>query len=91
VLRASDTAARVGGDEFSIVCENSARIDADALAQRLRHTFTEPLRIDGVTIPLGMSIGIGTATGGTDPERAFESLIREADDAMYADKAARQG
>jgi diguanylate cyclase (GGDEF)-like protein/PAS domain S-box-containing protein len=91
VLRSSDTAARVGGDEFSIVCENSARTDADALVQRLRHTVTEPLQIDGVTIPLGMSIGIGTSTGGTDPERAFELLIREADDAMYADKAARQG
>ncbi len=87
VLRSSDTAARVGGDEFSIVCENSARTDADALVQRLRHTITEPLRIDGVTIPLGMSIGIGTSAGGTDPERAFESLIREADDAMYVDKA----
>jgi diguanylate cyclase (GGDEF)-like protein/PAS domain S-box-containing protein len=91
VLRSSDTAARVGGDEFSIVCENSARTDADALVQRLRHTVTEPLQIDGVTIPLGMSIGIGTSAGGTDPERAFELLIREADDAMYADKAARQG
>jgi len=91
VLRASDTAARVGGDEFSIVCENSTRADAEALAERLRHTVTEPLQVkDGVTVPLGMSIGIGTESGGTDPERAFEMLIREADDAMYADKAGRR-
>jgi diguanylate cyclase (GGDEF)-like protein/PAS domain S-box-containing protein len=90
VLRASDTAARVGGDEFSIVCENSERADAEALAGRLRHTVTEPLAIDGVTIPLGISVGIGTTTGGTDPERAFELLIREADDAMYTDKATRR-
>jgi diguanylate cyclase (GGDEF)-like protein/PAS domain S-box-containing protein len=91
VLRASDTAARVGGDEFSIVCENSARVDAEALAARLRHTVTEPLRVDGVDVPLGMSIGIGTVTGSADPERALEQLVREADDAMYADKAARRG
>ncbi|MFW3170345.1 diguanylate cyclase domain-containing protein [Geodermatophilus sp. CPCC 206100] len=90
VLRASDTAARVGGDEFSIVCENSERADGEVLAQRLQHTVTEPLRIDGGTIVLGMSIGIGTVAGGTDPELAYELLIREADDAMYADKAARR-
>ena len=90
VLRASDTAARVGGDEFSIVCENSARADAEALAARLRHTVTEPLRVDDVDVPLGMSIGIGTVPGGADPERALDQLVREADDAMYADKAARR-
>ncbi|MGY1637048.1 diguanylate cyclase domain-containing protein [Geodermatophilus sp. SYSU D00742] len=90
VLRSSDTAARVGGDEFSIVCENSERADAEALADRLRSTLTEPLSIDGVTVPLGMSIGIGTVAGGTDPELAYELLIREADDAMYADKTARR-
>ncbi|MGK5114929.1 MULTISPECIES: diguanylate cyclase domain-containing protein [unclassified Geodermatophilus] len=90
VLRSSDTAARVGGDEFSIVCENSERADAEALAQRLQHTATEPLRVDDVVIPLGMSVGIGTVAGGTDPELAYELLIREADDAMYADKGARR-
>ncbi|TFV55295.1 diguanylate cyclase [Geodermatophilus sp. DF01-2] len=91
VLRASDTAARVGGDEFSIVCENSGRADAEALAERLRSTATEPLRLaGGITISLHMSIGIGMVHGGTDPERAFGVLVREADDAMYADKAARR-
>ncbi len=90
VLRASDTAARVGGDEFSIVCENSDRADAEALAQRLRHSLTDPLEIGGTTIPLGISIGIGTVPGGTEPERAFDMLVREADDAMYADKSRRR-
>ncbi|MGY1823590.1 diguanylate cyclase domain-containing protein [Geodermatophilus sp. SYSU D00079] len=90
VLRSSDTAARVGGDEFSIVCENSERADAESLADRLRSTLTEPLSIGEVTVPLGMSIGIGTVAGGTDPELAYELLIREADDAMYADKTARR-
>ncbi len=90
VLRASDTAARVGGDEFSIVCENSERADAEALAERLRSVVTEPLEVEGHTIPLCMSIGIGCISEGTDPEEAFAELVRAADDAMYADKAARR-
>ncbi len=92
VLRASDTAARVGGDEFSVVCENSGRADAEALAVRLRERVGEPLRLSGgLTLSLALSIGIGTVEGGTDPERAFGALVREADDAMYVDKAAHRG
>ena len=88
VLRASDTAARVGGDEFSIVCENSGRTEAESLATRLRDKVSEPLNLtSGLTLPLTVSIGIGTAEGDVDPERAFEALVREADDAMYVDKA----
>ena len=88
VLRASDTAARVGGDEFSIVCENSTRTEAEALATRLRDRVSEPLSLTGgLTLPLSVSIGIGTVEGDVDPERAFGTLVREADDAMYVDKA----
>ena len=91
VLRASDTAARVGGDEFSIVCENSGRADAEALAARLQDRVSEPFRLaGGLTLPLSVSIGIGTAESGIDPERAFGALVREADDAMYVDKARRR-
>jgi diguanylate cyclase (GGDEF)-like protein/PAS domain S-box-containing protein len=90
VLRASDTAARLGGDEFSIVCENTDRTDAEVLAERLRASAQDPLALAGITIPLGMSIGIGSASDGTDPEEALDAVVREADDAMYADKARRR-
>ncbi|RBY88806.1 GGDEF domain-containing protein [Blastococcus sp. TF02A-26] len=86
VLRASDTAARLGGDEFSIVCENTDRADAEVLAGRLRTAVLEPLEIDGTRIALGMSVGIGTAEPGADPDEACEAVVRAADDAMYADK-----
>jgi diguanylate cyclase (GGDEF)-like protein/PAS domain S-box-containing protein len=87
VLRASDTAARLGGDEFSIVCENTEQGAADTLADRLRGAVTEPLRLGSTRVRLGISIGVGSAAGGADPEESYERLIREADDAMYADKA----
>jgi diguanylate cyclase (GGDEF)-like protein len=90
VLRASDTAARLGGDEFSIVCENTDRTDAEVLAERLRRGVREPLVLEGTTVPLGMSIGIGWTPGGTHPDEVLEQLVREADDAMYADKRPRR-
>jgi diguanylate cyclase (GGDEF)-like protein/PAS domain S-box-containing protein len=90
VLRASDTAARLGGDEFSIVCENTDRADAEVLAERLRRSVMEPMALDGTTVEVGMSIGIGVAQGGTDPEELLHSVARQADDAMYADKAQRR-
>jgi diguanylate cyclase (GGDEF)-like protein/PAS domain S-box-containing protein len=87
VLRASDTAARLGGDEFSIVCENTEPADADVLADRLRVAVTEPLSLNGTTVSVGISIGIGSAPGGEDPGEVYERVVREADDAMYANKA----
>jgi diguanylate cyclase (GGDEF)-like protein/PAS domain S-box-containing protein len=90
VLRASDTAARLGGDEFSIVCENTEPADAEVLAERLRASVTEPLELDGTTISVGLSIGIGSVAGGDHPGDVYERVIREADDAMYADKVRRR-
>jgi diguanylate cyclase (GGDEF)-like protein/PAS domain S-box-containing protein len=90
VLRASDTAARLGGDEFSIVCENTEPTDAQVLAERLRTSVTEPLSISGMTVSVGLSIGIGSVAGGDHPSDVYERVVREADDAMYADKARRR-
>jgi diguanylate cyclase (GGDEF)-like protein/PAS domain S-box-containing protein len=90
VLRASDTAARLGGDEFSIVCENTEPTDAEVLADRLRVAVTEPLSLSGTDVSVGISIGIGSAPGGEEPGDVYERVVREADDAMYADKARRR-
>jgi diguanylate cyclase (GGDEF)-like protein/PAS domain S-box-containing protein len=90
VLRASDTAARLGGDEFSIVCENTDVADAEVLSNRLRTAVTDPLTLDGKNVSVGISIGIACVPGGLTPETVYERVVREADDAMYADKAARR-
>jgi len=60
------------------------------LAERLRASVTEPLYLGGTTVSLGLSIGIGSVTGGHRPAEVYERVIREADDAMYADKVRRR-
>ena len=90
VLRASDTAARLGGDEFAVACENTERADAEQLARRLRTKTSEPLALDGLTISVQFSVGIGYAAGGMDPVVAYEHVLRAADEAMYADKGRRR-
>jgi diguanylate cyclase (GGDEF)-like protein/PAS domain S-box-containing protein len=90
VLRASDTAARLGGDEFSIVCENTEPADAEVLADRLRMSVTDPLPLHGQAVPIGISIGVGSAPGGEEPDAVYDRVVREADDAMYADKTRRR-
>jgi diguanylate cyclase (GGDEF)-like protein/PAS domain S-box-containing protein len=86
VLRASDTAARLGGDEFGVVCEHTDRAHAELLVGRLRDAFQDPLVVEGTTISVHMSIGIGLAEGGADPAHAHPQVVREADAAMYATK-----
>ncbi|HSI98377.1 MAG TPA: EAL domain-containing protein [Gaiellaceae bacterium] len=84
ILRASDTVARVGGDEF-VVLSPTAMDDehATALVGRLRHALRRPFRIDGATIEIDGSIGwaIAPAEGATSDE-----LLSRADGKMYATK-----
>ncbi|MGN6611946.1 MAG: diguanylate cyclase domain-containing protein, partial [Angustibacter sp.] len=60
--------------------------DADHLAARVHGCFTEPFRLDGTAVSIGTSVGI--AVHDPDSGRTAEQLLREADAAMYADKAA---
>jgi diguanylate cyclase (GGDEF)-like protein/PAS domain S-box-containing protein len=91
VLRASDTASRLGGDEFAVVCENTDLTEAEILADRVRTTVKDSLVLGEIEVQLGMSVGIGSAPGGADPEEAYDRVVRAADDAMYADKSGRRG
>jgi diguanylate cyclase (GGDEF)-like protein len=84
ILRASDTVARVGGDEF-VVLSLGTRDDeqASALVGRLRHALRRPFRVGGVTIEIDASIG--WAVFPTDGVTSDELLAR-ADGQMYATK-----
>jgi diguanylate cyclase (GGDEF)-like protein len=80
-IRAVDTAARFGGDEFLVLCENVA---ADDDMERLQERITDTLR--ETAPPIGTSIGYAS-TG--DPNTTAEHLVRAADHAMLRAKTGR--
>jgi diguanylate cyclase (GGDEF)-like protein len=85
VLRPSDTLARFGGDEFTVLSEDLAdERAATEIADRLARAVGEPVALDnGSDMRLRASIGIALAAG---PDDSPETLIREADVAMYRAK-----
>ncbi len=88
-LRPSDTLARFGGDELTLLCEDIGHgEDARAVAQRLLDTFGEPFVVQDGEAFLQASIGIALSRDGFETP---EDLIRDADAAMYRAKARGQG
>ena len=88
-LRPSDTLARFGGDELTLLCEDIGDgEDARAIAQRLLDTFAEPFIVQDGEAFLQASIGIALSRDGFETP---EDLIRDADAAMYRAKARGQG
>jgi diguanylate cyclase (GGDEF)-like protein/PAS domain S-box-containing protein len=88
LTRAEDEVARTGGDEFVILLEDPDSVDAAATAQRIVDAFREPLHVGGRT--LSMSLSIGVACFPADG-RDGETLLRNADAAMYHAKRSQRG
>lgn len=89
VIRETDTAARFGGDEFTVVVTAVRSVDeVSALAARMINRLSEPLVFDGHQLAIGTSIGIAmTPHDGTDADQ----LLRNADLALYRAKAEGRG
>ena len=84
-LRAGDTAARFGGDEFAVVIDDTEPSEAMALAERLLASLRQPFVVQGREILARASIGIAhSSEDALDPDL----LLSRADIAMYAAKAA---
>lgn len=88
VVRESDTAGRLGGDEFLVILPATDEAGACAVGAKLLRASEAPLRIDGGAVVVRPSVGVGTY-----PDHAGDvsTLIRTADSAMYLAKRARAG
>ncbi len=84
IVRASDTVARVGGDEFVILSLATGDDEqATALVGRLRHALRRPFRVEGSTVEIDGSFGWAVyPTDGATPDE----LMARADGQMYATK-----
>jgi diguanylate cyclase (GGDEF)-like protein/PAS domain S-box-containing protein len=85
VVRSADTVARVGGDEFAVLLEDS-RADADAAkaAGRVLAAVSRPIEAAGTQVEVTASVGIAYDQGDTEAS----SVLRNADIAMYLAKRA---
>lgn len=83
--RPGDKVGRLGGDEFLIVTEPIASMDAaHAMAERVRTEVGGPIDYEGQLVSPTVSIGVALAQGGRDADE----VIREADLAVYEAKNA---
>jgi len=87
-VRATDTAARFGGDEFALLLEDIEGVqEAADTAERVLETLALPLTVAHKELSLRCSIGISVVSN--DAPAGAEELIRDADAAMY--RAKRDG
>jgi diguanylate cyclase (GGDEF)-like protein/PAS domain S-box-containing protein len=89
-LRPDDAVGRFGGDEFVVVCENGGDVDdhiAAEIAERLEQALSAPIPFPGGSWSPTASIGTARPRPGED----LSSVLRRADQAMYAVKRHRRG
>jgi diguanylate cyclase (GGDEF)-like protein len=83
-VRHSDTVARTGGDEFSLILEDTfSSQNAESVAHSLMQRLNEPLKVENRLFRVGASIGIAVFP---DDGNDLESLCIAADLRMYKEK-----
>jgi diguanylate cyclase (GGDEF)-like protein/PAS domain S-box-containing protein len=85
VVRPGDTLARLGGDEFAILVEDIVDADdAQRIAERVVQVLREPFSLSGQPVAIAASVGI--AVSQLAAECTPQTLMRDADVAMYTAK-----
>ena len=87
-LRAVDTGARFGGDEFAILLHDVESADVTMVVQRVQAGFLAPLVLDGHEIAIRASLGVATSQV---EYNCAEDVLRDADAAMYRAKTVARG
>jgi len=82
--RESDSLARLGGDEFAVVLPHCSAAEARTVAEAIVTAIREHRSARAELEPITASVGV--AMFGDDPRTSTESVISEADTAMYAAK-----
>jgi diguanylate cyclase (GGDEF)-like protein len=84
LLRPMDTVARFGGDEFTFLFEGlTSEREVVLIADRICQAASRPIEVDGVALTVTVSVGVAMVN---DPTVAPDTIIREADAAMYRAK-----
>lgn len=88
LLRAEDTVARFGGDEFAVVLPHANADYAAGIAHKILRALEQPIDFEGQPLDVGSSIGIAHY-----PEHGADAgaLLRDADIAMYVAKDSKGG
>ncbi len=88
--RATDTVARVGGDEFVIVLPDQPEVARlTQIARRIIDRLTQPIAYDGQSCRISGSIGVTVSTHYDHPDA--DRMLSDADAALYASKRAGRG
>lgn len=88
-VRAVDTVARIGGDEFVLLLERCVTAeDAEKVSSNVREAISAPIEIEAAQVTIGVSIGTRLVA---DPVDDVLTLLSDADRSMYAAKAGRSG
>jgi diguanylate cyclase (GGDEF)-like protein len=85
-VRESDIVARYGGEEFAIICPQTGLDDAERLAERIRTSLAEQVRLSQHP-DLRITATIGVSSSEEPGVNTALDLINQADQALYAGKA----
>ena len=89
LLREGDLVARLGGDEFLVLPDRETRdTSLENMAGRLIDAFISPFELRGLSLSVGVSVGVARAV---DADYDLSELMSNADLAMYRSKARGRG